>query len=188
MSSPPNKNDKEIKLEDNMKSLEELIRRMSSKVENASILNGGYDELREEIKEIKSSQFKVMSDLGNVHKELPEIKSEIKEIKKSIYDPDNGLYTRIRESNADSLRRETMLQKVSDKATTIESKIDSLELKFAPIEKTTAQLKEIAGSNLEELSSITKTKNNINKIWWAVVLAFAAGLGKIILDQIIPLF
>ena len=81
-----------------------------------------------------------------------------------------------------------MLQKVSDKATAIENKIDSLELKFAPIEKTTAQLKEIAGSNLEELNSITKTKNNINKIWWAVVLAFAAGLGKIILDQIIPLF
>ena len=188
MSSPSDKDKNNFKLEDNMKSLEELIKKVSSKVENASILNGGYDELREEIKEIKISQFKVMSDLGNVHKELPEIKSEIKEIKKSIYDPDDGLYTRIRESNADSQRRESMLQRVSDKATAIESKIDSLEQKFAPIEQTTAQLKQIAGNNLEELNSITKVKNGINKIWWAIVIAFATGLGKIILDQITPLF
>ncbi len=188
MSSSNVKKDTENKLEENVNELEVLVKKISSKIENASVLNGGFDEIRDEIKEIKYSQIKVMSDLNKVHEEMPEIKKEIAYIKDSIYDPDNGLYSRIRESNVDSKRREDLLKDVSERTSLISKKLDYIEGKIHPLEQTTAKLKKIAGDDLEELKSITKTKENANKLWWAAILAIIAGTGKFIWDQIIKLF
>ena len=184
MSSSNSKKDSEQKLEQNVNELELLIKKISAKVETASVLNGGFDEIRDELKEIKWSQLKVMADLNRVHEDIPEIKKEVSSIKEAIYDPDNGLYSRIKESNADSKRREDMLKDVSQRTSLIAKKLDSMEEKMSPIEDTTKKLKKIAGEDLEELKSITKTKENINKLWWAILLAAGAGLGKFIWDQI----
>lgn len=188
MSSSDSKKDPEQKLEENVNELELLIKKISAKVENASVLNGGFDEIRDELKEIKWSQLKVMADLNRVHEDIPEIKKEVASIKDAIYDPDNGLYSRIKESNADSKRREDMLKDVSTRTSLIAKKLDSMEDKIGPMEETTKKLKKIAGDDLEQLKSITKTKENINKLWWAAILAISAGIGKFIWDQIAQFF
>lgn len=188
MSSSDSKKQTEQKLEANVNELEALVKKISAKVENASVLNGGFDEIRDELKEIKWSQLKLMADLNRVHEDIPEIKREVATIKDAIYDPDNGIYSRIKESNADSKRREDMLKDVSARTSLIAKKLDSMEEKMAPIEDTTQKLKTITGDDLEKLKSITKTKENINKIWWAIVLAVGAGIGKFLWDNVSQLF
>jgi chromosome segregation ATPase len=187
MSSVAVKKITEQNLSQNVEDLEEILKKISSKIENASVLNGGFDEIREEIKEIRINQIKTNSDLGKVKEDLPEIKKELNSIKDSLYHPDNGLYARIKESNVDSKRREETLNQVSVKTSSIETKIDLIENKITPIEETTLTLKKVAGEDLAQLKSITNTKNIIDKIWWAILIAMAAGLGKFIWEQIPPL-
>ena len=45
MSSSNVKKDTENKLEENVNELEVLVKKISSKIENASVLNGGFDEI-----------------------------------------------------------------------------------------------------------------------------------------------
>ena len=129
-----------------------------------------------------------MADLNRVHEDIPEIRREVATIKDAIYDPDNGLYSRIKESSADSKRSEDMLRDVSARTSLIAKKLDSMEEKMNPLEETTKKLKRIAGEDLDKLKGITQTKENINKIWWAILLAVGAGVGKFLWDNISQLF
>ena len=55
MSSSDSKKQTEQKLEANVNELEALVKKISAKVENASVLNGGFDEIRDELKEINGA-------------------------------------------------------------------------------------------------------------------------------------
>lgn len=45
-------------------------------------------------------------------------------------------------------------------------------------------LKKIAGDDLKELSTIVKTRQNIDRIFWILVSAILAGAGKMLWDLI----
>jgi hypothetical protein len=62
--------------------------------------------------------------------------------------------------------------------------IDEVQKTIDPIQKTDMDLKKIAGDDLKELSTIVKTRQNIDRIFWILVSAILAGAGKMLWDLI----
>jgi len=181
MSDNDNMSVERVKLE----MLETLLKGISEKLHKAEVLNGGFDRLqgdmaslREHVGEIRTEVLKVNVELSHVREQSGEFKKDLARIDEAIYHPDNGIYKRIhRSSDIEDLR-----DKKIDKAL---EKIDAVQKTIDPIEKTDKDLKKIAGDDLKELSTIVKTRQNIDRIFWILVTAVLGGAGKFIWDAIV---
>ena len=67
------------------------VEKMECKLASASSLNGGFDKLLVEIEHIKETQNEVLQGMRG--------------IKKSIYEPDSGLFSRVKQLEIESERR-----------------------------------------------------------------------------------
>jgi hypothetical protein len=181
MSDKENSSIDRVKLE----MLETLLRGVSEKLHKADILNGGFDRmqndmaaLRENVGEIRTEVFKVNVELAHVRDQSTEFKKDLARIDEAIYHPDNGIYKRIHRSSDHEELREQKIDKAIEK-------IDSVQKTIAPIQQTEQNLKRIAGDDLKELTTIVKTRQNIDRIFWILVTAVLGGAGKFIWDTFI---
>jgi len=78
------------------KLLLEKLERVEHKVVNSAAMNGGFDKLMNEVEHIKTAQVEVLD--------------AVKGVKKSLYEPDSGLYSRVRELETESDRRLEFIQ------------------------------------------------------------------------------
>jgi len=78
------------------KLLLEKLERVESKVVNSPAMNGGFDKLLNEVEHIKDSQAEVLD--------------AVKGVKKSLYEPDSGLYSRVKQLEVESERRLEYIQ------------------------------------------------------------------------------
>jgi hypothetical protein len=156
------------RLRDDIRDLEDMVREISVKVNNAAVLNGGFTELSDEVRQIRLTQMVIETT-------MPQLKEDVMVIRNAIYDPKDGIYSRLRESQIDSIKRESMLLEVDRKLT-------SLEEKIVPIEQSNKKLIETAGSNLEELDAVVKTRKTIDRIQWILLTALAGGGAKFLWD------
>jgi len=164
--------------------LETLLKGINDKLQKAEVLNGGFDRLqkdmaslREDVGEIRTEVLKLNVELTHVRGQNGEFKKQLEDFSEAIYHPDDGIYSRIRRtSDLEDLRE----QKI-DKAI---QKIDEVQKTIDPIQKTDMDLKKIAGDDLKELSTIVKTRQNIDRIFWILVSAILAGAGKMLWDLI----
>ena len=181
MSDNDNMSVERVKLE----MLETLLKGISEKLHKAEVLNGGFDRLqgdmaslREHVGEIRTEVLKVNVELSHVREQSGEFKKDLARIDEAIYHPDNGIYKRIhRSSDIEDLRDRKI-----DKAL---EKIDTVQSTIAPIQVTEQNLKKIAGDDLKELTTIVKTRQNIDRIFWILVTAVLGGAGKFIWDAIV---
>lgn len=181
MSDNDNMSVERVKLE----MLETLLKGISEKLHKAEVLNGGFDRmqkdmssLREHVGEIRTEVLKVNVELAHVREQSGEFKKDLARIDEAIYHPDNGIYKRIhRSSDIEELRDKKIDQALE--------KIDAVQKTIDPIEKTDKDLKKIAGDDLKELSTIVKTRQNIDRIFWILVTAVLGGAGKFIWDAIV---
>ena len=164
--------------------LETLLKGINDKLQKAEVLNGGFDRLqkdmaslRGDVGEIRTEVLKLNVELTHVRGQNGEFKKQLEDFSGAIYHPDDGIYSRIRRtSDLEDLRE----QKI-DKAI---QKIDEVQKTIDPIQKTDMDLKKIAGDDLKELSTIVKTRQNIDRIFWILVSAILAGAGKMLWDLI----
>lgn len=77
--------------EEILKKLLYKVDKMECKIAGAASLNGGFDKLLSEVAHIKESQGEVLQGLRG--------------IKKSLYEPDSGLFSRVKELESESVRR-----------------------------------------------------------------------------------
>ena len=77
--------------EEILKKLLYKIDKMECRIASAASLNGGFDKLLSEVEHIKESQAEVLQGLRG--------------IKKSLYEPDSGLFSRVKELESESARR-----------------------------------------------------------------------------------
>lgn len=127
-------------------------------------INENFHELRNIVAEIKNCQVRVEEELKLTRIEKQELKDKIEEITNSIYDPDNGIYRRINESNISEKTRE-------DKLDLVVSKIENIE----SVAHTEQILKRMAGDNLEEINTLIKAKKLANKVIWVLLTALIGG-------------
>ena len=78
------------------KLLLEKLERVESKVVNSPAMNGGFDKLLNEVEHIKDSQAEVLD--------------AVKGVKKSLYEPDSGLYSRVKQLEVENDRRLEFIQ------------------------------------------------------------------------------
>lgn len=156
------------RLRDDIRDLEDMVRDISIKVNSAAVLNGGFTELSDEVRQIRLTQ-KVFEAT------MPQLKEDVMVIRNAIYDPKEGIYSRLRESQIDSIKRESMLLEV-------DRKLSSLEEKIGPIEASNKKLVATAGPDLEELAAVVKTRKTIDRIQWILLTALAGGGAKFLWD------
>jgi TolA-binding protein len=160
-----------------LETLEEMIRSINDKIQKAEVLNGGFNELKLNVTDIRHAQIKMELEIKSIRAQESQLKEKIEEINEAVYDPDNGIYRRINESMT--------LDKIRDeKIDGVIAKIAKVENILKPIEKTEEDLKKIAGNDLKELQSIVKTRQVIDRMFWIMLTALVGGAAKILWDLV----
>ena len=73
------------------KLLLEKLERVEQKVVNSAAMNGGFDKLTSDVEHIRDTQREVLD--------------AVRGVKKSLYEPDSGLFSRVKELEMESARR-----------------------------------------------------------------------------------
>ena len=125
------------------------VEKMETKISNAKSMNGGFDKLMTEVEHIKETQSDILDGVRGV--------------KQNLYEPDSGLFSRVKELETESQRRKEFI---------IESKP---ALEFS---KELAVWKKHADKELEqfekmqiEFAKLQDWKDGAQKIIWLVATA-----------------
>lgn len=134
--------------------LEKLLQKvdnMECKISSAKSLNGGFDKLMSEVEHIKETQADILDGVRGV--------------KKNLYEPDSGLFSRVRELETESARRMEYI---------VETKPVIEEHKELIIWKKQAEkeLEELEDARLE-VAELKSWKEGMSKVIW--LIATAAG-------------
>jgi hypothetical protein len=156
------------------KDLQTILEGISVKINSSPVLNGGFDKMLVIVETIKERQ--------------NETSKKVDEIHKGLYEPDTGLYARVKSVESDFKEHadnddknmagiRNSLEKLVDKDKDLEKKVEH-----------TTKLKKIAGDDLEKLESVIQAKGKagewFGKIIWAILLAILGGLGKALWDAV----
>jgi hypothetical protein len=82
--------------DDILKIVLQKVETMEHKITSAKSLNGGFDKLLAEVEHIKDTQKEVLD--------------AVKGVKRTLYEPDSGLFSRVKELEAESERRMEFIQ------------------------------------------------------------------------------
>ncbi len=171
--------------ESSSRDLRDQVRRLVSKLNHSPVLNGGFSRLQEEVREVKEYQIQTQADLGFLKTAIGETKEKVSEIHDSLYDPDKGLYTRVITVERDAEQSAKSLGKLEEDTGrhSLTSKENNQRLR--DLEQEVATLHKVTGDDFEDLKGLVKVKRNLNKVVWAVSLAFFAAFGKAVWDLVV---
>lgn len=171
--------------DDKDKDIRELMSSIKSSIDKAPALNDGFDKLVQKVNEIQNQQNKFKETMDDMSK-------EIDHISKSIYEPDQGLYARVKiidykvhgqnealnDFSEDIGKSYRTIKENSEKINKIDDRVDTLE-------KENSVLIGITGKDHEDLRSTIKTGKNFSKIFWAFILALVGMAAKMAYDYFI---
>jgi hypothetical protein len=168
-----------------------LLRAMAKKIKNAPVMNGGFDDLKRDVKalrddvnilkaeQVKDSFFhermeKDIHDVKDTQKELFDIQEEVK---KMINEPEKGIYSKLKTLN-DVQNDHKDLH--SDMATSMLLVRKAIE----PIEKTNLKLVALAGGeDLPALDTVVKIQKALTRIFWLGLTTALSVVGKLLYDH-----
>jgi len=139
--------------EEILKKLLYKIDKMECKLAGAASLNGGFDKLLVEIEHIKETQNEVLQGMRG--------------IKKSIYEPDSGLFSRVKQLEIESDRR---MEFVNDAKPSLEF---ARELGVWKVQAD-KDLEEVEHLKMQ-VAELRNWKDSITKVIWLIATA-AAGM------------
>jgi uncharacterized coiled-coil DUF342 family protein len=74
----------------------EKVEKVENKISNAKSMNGGFDKLMTEVEHIKETQSDILDGVRGV--------------KQNLYEPDSGLFSRVKELETESQRRQEFIR------------------------------------------------------------------------------
>jgi len=131
------------------KLLLEKLERVESKVVNSPAMNGGFDKLLNEVEHIKDSQAEVLD--------------AVKGVKKSLYEPDSGLYSRVKQLEVESERR---LEYIQESKPALEFSKELVVWK----KQADKELEQFEALQIE-FAKLQDWKANMQKVIWLVATA-----------------
>ena len=131
------------------KLLLEKLDRVEQKVINSAAMNGGFDKLTTDVEHIKNSQREVLE--------------AVRGVKKSLYEPDSGLFSRVKELEMESARRMDYIIETKP----IVGQHQELLLWKREAEK---DINEVENLRLE-VSKLQDWKSGMQKVIWLVATA-----------------
>jgi hypothetical protein len=137
----------------------ELLEILVKKVSDSSALNGGFEKLCVMIEHVQAEQEKSGVKLDKVSE--------------ALYDPNTGLFSRVRaiESKLDTNIKD--LDKKCDELPTVKEEVQDLK-------KFQASIESIAGKQLEELTALLNLRKRLANIYWALALTIVAFVGNLL--------
>jgi len=127
------------------------VEKMEAKISNAKSMNGGFDKLLIEVEHIKETQSAVLEGVRGV--------------KKNLYEPDSGLFSRVKELEMESARR---MEYIVETKPIVGQHQELLHWK----REAQKDLDEVEGLRLE-VAKLQDWKSGMQKVIW--LLATAAG-------------
>ena len=129
----------------------EKVEKMEAKISNAKSMNGGFDKLLLEVEHIKESQTDILEGVRGV--------------KRNLYEPDSGLFSRVKELEMESARR---MDYINETKPIVGEHQELLHWK----KEAQKDLDEVEGLRLE-VAKLQDWRSGMQKIVW--LIATAAG-------------
>jgi hypothetical protein len=127
------------------------VEKMEAKISNAKSMNGGFDKLLIEVEHIKEAQGDILEGVRGV--------------KKNLYEPDSGLFSRVKELEMESARR---MDYIIETKPIVGQHQELLHWK----KEAQKDLDDVEGLRLE-VAKLQDWKSGMQKVIW--LLATAAG-------------
>lgn len=197
MSETQTKKKEQSNISETLASNEEiltLIREMSEKIKKAPVLNGGFSELKNNISGLKQDvsmlkeaqthdtifHEKLNKDIEVLKDTQITLKDSHEELKTNLYEPENGLYTKMYRAST-SQRETAAIQKK------LFNSIEDVKSVIAPIVHTNEKLVLVAGGKeLPALNSILKIQKMLTRIFWLGFTGLGSVTAKLLYDYISP--
>lgn len=135
--------------EDILKIVLQKVESMEHKITSAKSLNGGFDKLAGDVEHIRESQREVLD--------------AVRGVKKSLYEPDSGLFSRVKELEMESSRRQEYIAETKP----IVGQHQELLLWKREAQK---DLDDVEGLRLE-VAKLQDWKSGMQKVIWLVATA-----------------
>jgi len=127
----------------------EKVEKMEAKISNAQSMNGGFDKLLMEVGHIKDTQVSVLE--------------AVRGVKQNLYEPDSGLFSRVKELEMESARRQEYITETKP----IVGQHQELLLWKKQVEK---EVNEVEDLRLE-VAKLQDWKSGMQKVIWLVATA-----------------
>jgi len=125
------------------------VEKIESKISNAKSMNGGFDKLLLEVQHIKEAQVDILEGVRGV--------------KRNLYEPDSGLFSRVKELEIESARRQEYITETKP----IVGQHQELLLWKKQVEK---EVNEVEDLRLE-VAKLQDWKSGMQKVIWLVATA-----------------
>ena len=132
--------------DETLKLVLQKIEILENKICSAKSLNGGFDKLANDVEHIKESQADILDGIRGV--------------KRNLYEPDSGLFSRVKDLEVESNRRQDFIDEVKP----IITQHQELVLWKKQAEKEVDEVEELR----HELSKLQDWKAGMQKIIWLV--------------------
>jgi len=137
--------------DDLLKLVLQKVENMEHKITSAKSLNGGFDKLAIDVEHIKDSQREVLD--------------AVRGVKKSLYEPDSGLFSRVKELELESARRQEYINETKP----IVAQHQEVLMWKNQVQKDVDEVEELR----LEVSKLQDWKAGMQKVIW--LIATAAG-------------
>lgn len=159
------------------KNLQQVVEDIAKKLNGAPALNGGFDRMMVIVEHIQDIQDQTTKKINEIHE--------------SLYEPDDGLYARVKmvENIASEFSKKQTEHLATDEKTlvSLNESLKKLTDKDDDLDKkaeTTIRLRKIAGEDLERLERLIRIKTAWASVWskafWLVGGGVLAAIGKTI--------
>jgi hypothetical protein len=146
--------------EEILKIVLQKVESMEYKISNAQSMNGGFDKLLLEVQHIKNAQVDILEGVRGV--------------KRNLYEPDSGLFSRVKELEMESARRQDYITETKP----IVAQHQELLLWKKQVEKEVSDVEDLR----IEVAKLEDWKIGIQKVIWIVATAAGAMWVKHFMD------
>lgn len=155
-----------------------LLQSMNEKISSARVLNGGFDRLEKQVGEIRDLQAKFNADFQNHVVNDARIEEKIDR----LYDPEEGIYSKVAKTEAMLTTLTDNVQRLSDADSMFSDKLTKIEKVSSDTSQKVEAIEKITGKDHKDLVKAVET----SKGFWKFTLWAGAGLlaaiGKVIWD------
>ena len=137
--------------DETLKLVLQKIENMENKISSAKSLNGGFDKLTNDVEHIKETQSDILDGIRGV--------------KQNLYEPDSGLFSRVKDLEVESIRRQEFINEVKP----IITQHQEVVLWKKQAEKEVDEVEELR----HEISKLQEWKSGMQRVIW--LIATAAG-------------
>ena len=158
-------------MEDNdiVSRIETKLELIQDKLNTSSALNGAFEVLVSDDQQIKDSQ--------------QEVKETISSIKKSVYNPDNGLFSRVKEVE----RKVELGQEFDLDVKDVVERHREMSLWALAAQKQMEKWEDQAPELLIEIDRLSQWKNNVTKLLWILVTVVSSLVLKTLFSMVVSI-